>query len=349
MAPALLLQYRTSKEKCTWRLFGAAGNGTTFTGAAWPYAVEQYFHEALLQSPHRTLDPEEAGGAAGRRLRRRLRAADLFYVPVYASCLMEAVLGYADAPCPSKVQHGAVMYQEALDWLRTAYPFWNRTQGRDHVWLFTHDEGACWAPTEVYRNSIVLTHYGVAQRAATDGGAAAAQLPLPPPSSTTRREFNYSVDVLGDERLPGGWRRLIEGHGCYDASKDLVIPAFRPPAQYHAAMALGGMHRKRDILLLLRGDMGDSRPKAFSGGLRQEVHSLARDKQWASKYSIRVGNTREIEGDYSLLLARSTYCLVLPEDGWVALFEDAVLHGCIPVYVSGGPRDLHAPFASILK
>jgi hypothetical protein len=37
----------------------------------------------MLQSPHRTLNPEEA---------------DFFYVPVYASCFMEAVAGWADAP-----------------------------------------------------------------------------------------------------------------------------------------------------------------------------------------------------------------------------------------------------------
>ncbi len=52
-------------------------------GASWRYSVESYFHEALLQSPHRTLDPDEA---------------DLFFVPVYAACLMEAVLGHADGP-----------------------------------------------------------------------------------------------------------------------------------------------------------------------------------------------------------------------------------------------------------
>jgi hypothetical protein len=37
----------------------------------------------MLQSPHRTLNPEEA---------------DFFYVPVYASCFMEAVAGWADTP-----------------------------------------------------------------------------------------------------------------------------------------------------------------------------------------------------------------------------------------------------------
>jgi hypothetical protein len=35
-----------------------------------------------------------------------------------------------------------------------------RSQGRDHIWLFSHDEGACWAPTELYNNSIILTHWG---------------------------------------------------------------------------------------------------------------------------------------------------------------------------------------------
>jgi hypothetical protein len=35
-----------------------------------------------------------------------------------------------------------------------------RTGGADHIWLFNHDEGACWAPTEVYNASIILTHWG---------------------------------------------------------------------------------------------------------------------------------------------------------------------------------------------
>lgn len=36
----------------------------------------------------------------------------------------------------------------------------DRRQGRDHIFLYTHDEGACWAHTEVYNTSIVLTHWG---------------------------------------------------------------------------------------------------------------------------------------------------------------------------------------------
>jgi hypothetical protein len=52
------------------------------------------------------------------------------------------------------------MTHELLQWVKTAHPYWNRTSGTDHIWLFAHDEGACWAPTEVYENSVILTHWG---------------------------------------------------------------------------------------------------------------------------------------------------------------------------------------------
>lgn len=44
-------------------------------------------------------------------------------------------------------------------WIQERYPFWDRRGGRDHVWLFTHDEGACWVPNEV-TPSVWLTHWG---------------------------------------------------------------------------------------------------------------------------------------------------------------------------------------------
>lgn len=173
------------------------------------------------------------------------------------------------------------MYLEALNWIKATYPYWDRHQGRDHVWwvraqrggirgaacarartslrllrrrylstrraaldrprapqtpgtprLFTHDEGACWAPAEVYRKSIILTHYGPPQRATANAAASAAtggasSALLPPPSTTARPEFNYSADSDAGGKLGGGWRKLVEGHQCYDPEKDLVIPAFK--------------------------------------------------------------------------------------------------------------------------
>lgn len=105
--------------------------------------------------------------------------------------------------------------------------------------LFTHDEGACWAPKEVYANSTILAHYGLMPlgsaaigAAPADGGTTAhvgVHTHWRPASMTTRREFNYSMDVAdpSEPRMADGWTRLTRGHACHEPSKDLVIPAFR--------------------------------------------------------------------------------------------------------------------------
>lgn len=54
---------------------------------------------------------------------------------------------------------GTHMLLEAKQWLQQQYPFWNRTGGRDHVWLVSHDEGSCWVPREL-RRGIILSHWG---------------------------------------------------------------------------------------------------------------------------------------------------------------------------------------------
>ena len=65
---------------CFWRGF-QAGNSSAFT--RWTYSIESALHEWLLQSEHRVLDPDQA---------------DFFYAPVYTSCFLHPVLGWADYP-----------------------------------------------------------------------------------------------------------------------------------------------------------------------------------------------------------------------------------------------------------
>ena len=47
----------------------------------------------------------------------------------------------------------------ALEYVRSALPYWNASGGRDHVWTMLHDEGPCFCPRAL-RPSILLTHYG---------------------------------------------------------------------------------------------------------------------------------------------------------------------------------------------
>ena len=56
--------------------------------------------------------------------------------------------------------HGLNMMLDLKKWIDDSFPYWKRRGGRDHIWLAAADEGACWMPTEIYQNSIVLTHWG---------------------------------------------------------------------------------------------------------------------------------------------------------------------------------------------
>ncbi len=87
-------------------------------------------------------------------------------MPVYITCFMWPVLGWADFPyyyAPTvqpRPMHVLNMLLEVKRWLQKEMPWWDRRGGRDHVWLMPHDEGACYMPTEIYNTSIVLTHWG---------------------------------------------------------------------------------------------------------------------------------------------------------------------------------------------
>lgn len=117
--------------------------------------------------------PRLAGGAATHSAcasacaacatRARAVSARTHHMP--APPLPLAPTGWADHPwwyvdSWSRVKHAVTFTAELLAWVKSTHPFWNRTGGSDHIWHFAHDEGACWAPAEVYKSSIILTHWG---------------------------------------------------------------------------------------------------------------------------------------------------------------------------------------------
>lgn len=44
----------------------------------------------------------------------------------------------------------SMMVLEAQQWLARIHPYWNRTGGADHIFLMAHDEGACYAPVQIW-------------------------------------------------------------------------------------------------------------------------------------------------------------------------------------------------------
>ncbi|KXZ53465.1 hypothetical protein GPECTOR_7g915 [Gonium pectorale] len=285
----------------------------------WAYGAESAVHEYLLMSEHRTFDPEEA---------------DYFFVPHYASCLIWPVLNWADYPFfythgGTRVMNAVNMLRETVDWINTTYPFWQRRGGRDHIWIFAHDEGSCWAPT-VLKDSVWLTHWG--------------RLDLNHTSYTGFEADNYTRDYQ-NWRQPEGYTKYIEGHPCYDPIKDLVIPAFKHPRHYGKSPLVGATSRLRDIFFYFRGDVGKLRRPNYSRGIRQAIYKMAKEGGWKDKHQFYIGDGADVPGEYTEMLSRSLFCLVAPGDGWSPRMEDAVLHGCIPVIIMDR---VHAVFESIL-
>lgn len=86
------------------------------------FAAEVAVHRAVMGSEFRTTDPLQT---------------DFFFVPVYVSCNFSAVNGF-----PS-MAHARSLLSSAVDLIAAELPFWNRSGGSDHVFVASHDYGAC--------------------------------------------------------------------------------------------------------------------------------------------------------------------------------------------------------------
>ncbi|KAG2432501.1 hypothetical protein HXX76_008846 [Chlamydomonas incerta] len=319
-----LMQYRIEGSHCLYRSFTRA-NQSSFVGYN-AYAAEPVLHELFLTSEHRTLDPEEA---------------DFFYVPVNVGCLFD-VYGWNEIPrWPRGLlgprTHGATMMQrEAMRWLNATFPHFARRGGRDHIWMHPHDEGACYVWKEMWPG-VMLSHWG--------------RMDFPHASNTAYGQDNYSLP-LHHASHPGDWRDHTSlTHPCFDPKKDLVVPAFKQPQLYNKSPFLGAPVKERDIFAFFIGDLrmepGRDPPCRYSRCIRQRLYNISRDQHWKEAHGVLFGERKDIGNDasYSELLARSKFCFVLPGDGWSPRWEDAVLHGCIPVVIMD---DVQVVFESLV-
>jgi Exostosin family len=322
----LMLQYRFQRYSCTHRLFFEK-NITEFLDS-WHYQAETAIHEMLLQSKHRTLDPEEA---------------DFFYMPVYISCVYWPVYGAADfpwfhgGPTPNRVAQGTNLLLEMWTWVQSHRPYWDRHGGRDHILLVTHDEGSCHVPA-VLRNATILTHWGRKDVNHTSGSAYKSDV--------------YSEELYHPVYQPEGHLKKLGKYPCYDPSKDLVILPIYSPLKYYFSPLHGAPEQdKRLMLAFFKGAlrMEDTR-MIYSRGIRQKLTNLRIEQKWWSSYKIWIGQTMPADDKirnltYGEALSTSIFCFVLPGDGWSGRFEDAIMHGCIPVIIQD---EVDVSFESLL-
>ncbi|XP_065011559.1 uncharacterized protein LOC135585634 isoform X2 [Musa acuminata AAA Group] len=236
---AHLLEGRHFKFDCFNRIY-TDKNRTMWTDQL--YGSQMALYESILASPYRTMNGEEA---------------DYFYVPVLDSCIITRA---DDAPhLRMKEQKGLrsyftlEFYKRAYDHIVERYPYWNRSSGKDHIWFFSWDEGACYAPKEIW-NSMMLVHWG-----------------------NTNSKHNHSTTAYWADN----WDKIPSfkrgNHPCFDPEKDLVLPAWKRPEPGAIWAKLWTRPRtKRTTLFYFNGNLGpvyeNGRPEdTYSMGIRQKL------------------------------------------------------------------------------
>ncbi|GAB2223209.1 hypothetical protein Droror1_Dr00017347 [Drosera rotundifolia] len=245
------------------------------------FASEVAIHRSLLSSPKfRTLDPYEA---------------DLFLVPVYVACNFSTTNGFP------AIGHARGLIASAVELISSTLPFWNRSRGEDHVFVASHDFGACFhtmedaavadGVTEVMRRSIVLQTFGVEGRR----------------------------------------------HPCQDV-EHVVIPPYVSPESVRRTLERWPLNGGggRDIFAFFRGKM-EVHPKNVSGRFYSKA---LRTKIWR-KYANdrRFYLRRQRFPGYQSEIARSIFCLCpLGWAPWSPRLVESVALGCIPVIIADGIR-----------
>ncbi|KAL5569670.1 hypothetical protein UlMin_026245 [Ulmus minor] len=316
---SLLLEGRHYKLECVNRIYDE-NNATLWMEQL--YGAQMALYESILASPHRTLNGEEA---------------DFFFVPALDSCIITRA---DDAPHLSMEEHKGLRSSLTLDLYKKAYyhiveqyPFWNRSSGRDHIWFFSWDEGACYAPKEIW-NSMMLVHWG-----------------------NTNSKHNHSTTAYWADvwdTIPSSRRG---NHPCFDPHKDLVLPAWKRPDVVSLSTKLWARPReKRKTLFYFNGNLGPAyehgRPESsYSMGIRQKLaeefgSSPNKEGKLGKQHAEDVIVTPLRSENYHEALACSVFCGVFPGDGWSGRMEDSILQGCIPVVVQDG---IFLPYENVLN
>eukprot|EP00899_Mesostigma_viride_P023972 jgi/Mesvir1/475/Mv11350-RA.1 len=355
-----VLQFRRP-ALCTSRIFLSTPAPSLPGFNEWEYSFDYLFLEWLLHSEHRTLDPDEA---------------DYFYVPFLMSCYIYLAedfprhrLLYGDHHSVAAAQAVKLILQH----IRSHYPYWDSSNGTDHIWMWTWDEGSAGAPA-VIRNSVLLTSWGaryVEPRTGYGPSMYIRQEPFrnhPWLSGMAFQDVAVTWDSHDWTKFNSRgvtWAGDVEERGDapgYDPDKDIAYPGplygwlmvsqhslYRRWLQGREAFEWGVRpcpssdcpKYNQEFLFYFAGDLGrEAHQRAGVSGGRPEPHYSWGVRQTLARHYL--GEAGRSQGIYLVAghsdhyfedLSRSIFCGALPGDGWSQGFVRALLHGCIPVMI----------------
>lgn len=241
------------------------------------FASEVAIHRALMKSDVRTFDPSDA---------------DFFFVPVYVSCNFSTVNGFP------AIGHARALLSSAVEHISSELPFWKRSNGSDHVFVASHDYGACFHAME--------------DRAIADG------IPAFMKNSIILQTFGVKYK-----------------HPCQDV-ENIVIPPYISPDDVQSTLSKSPIEGRRDIFVFFRGKM-EVHPKNVSGRyyskrVRTEIlRKYGNDRRFYLKRHRFAGYQSEIVRSVFCLCP-------LGWAPWSPRLVESVALGCVPVIIADGIR-----------
>jgi hypothetical protein len=276
------------------------------------YAAQSHFDAHLLHDDFaRTLDAEQAS---------------LFYVPVF---LNQRVTWGADLRSP----HTPML--AALEHIKHAFPWWNASGGRNHVWFVFGERQTCLVPAEIMTRSIIVGHWG---DEACISVAKDVVVPTITPIQHDLPRFHQRLQKAMRAASAQTWERkgplllFAGGIMSFGASQDNIRKS-------------GNDTEDKRLKWLRRVERDDcAKPEVscrsiYSMGVRQAVW---RQKLWAEP-DMRIVSAGI--PDYLTAARQAHFCLHTEGNGWGARVVDYMAMECLPLMLND---EMVFPYANVL-
>ncbi|XRB09616.1 glucuronoxylan glucuronosyltransferase [Pycnococcus provasolii] len=248
--------------------------------------------------------------------------ADFYLVPALTECFvahaLEKGLGYQQSIAALNRHFRAV-----LDHVQSKYPYWSRTEGRDHVFVFPAERGPNRLRADVLsrlRKSVLLVGSGYRDRTVVDQAHGLSMIAIPPATlqhghhgadEKTKADFDPSSGAVARNVLLS-FRGPVPG---VDSNVPTVAPGTAGAAAVSgASMSLGPRY-------VLWRNLRDEEGVHFVGYEPGDGN--------AARSCNRTCAVRE--------LGEAEYCLV-PDgvEGWTLRLYESLGRGCVPVIIADG-------------
>ena len=273
------------------------------------YGVDVLLHQQLLRSKHRTLNPD---------------IADFFFIPLHLS------LGYYSHRYYFKHFTGPAQkpLRDAIAYVRTTWPYFQRRGGRDHIMVMTQDQGNRYVRAQVPEAEplILIHHWGAPRSVLVDRDGQGDHRPghdlTVPPFHGEQAKLNRWLPARHNSNMGG-------------CGNDLV--ACSRPSLNGEALRVTPADSDFQRDLFFSGKMNLNWGRHYSLGVRQAVYRAHRNDARFLIMTFDNGVQEKVPAEQHVRnYATSKFCLAPAGYGFSSRQYECVLVGCVPIVIQDG-------------